>query len=332
MQSMDSQLTALSPLRVPIFRNVWLASLCSNFGGLIQSVGAAWLMLEMTRQADMVALVQTSVALPVVLFSLLGGAIADSLDRRRVMLAAQFFMLVVSAALAVCAWQDLLTPWLLLGFTFLIGCGASFNGPAWQASVQDMVTRPQLSAAVALNSMGFNLARSTGPAIGGDRLAGQIGDLRGQRLGHVSAVLGRRDVIFACVGLPLAAIAQDRPEARIGINEEDFHGGQGAQVRVFDHRDTQLAAPDETFNQHGWPIMLQDMGGPRYEGGVIDDDAALVDADAGILSGRLENDRPAERVWRHGQAIDDPKGRGGQPGRLQHALGEVFAARHGDGL
>lgn len=167
MQSMDSQRTALSPLRVPIFRNVWLASLCSNFGGLIQSVGAAWLMLEMTRQADMVALVQTSVALPVVLFSLLGGAIADSLDRRRVMLAAQFFMLVVSAALAVCAWQDLLTPWLLLGFTFLIGCGASFNGPAWQASVQDMVTRPQLSAAVALNSMGFNLARSTGPAIGG---------------------------------------------------------------------------------------------------------------------------------------------------------------------
>lgn len=168
MQSMDDpQLTAPSPLRVPVFRNVWLANLLSSFGSLIQSVGAAWLMLEMTRQADMVALVQTSVALPVVLFSLLGGAIADSMDRRRVMLAAQLFMLVVSVALAVCAWQELLSPWLLLGFTFLIGCGASFNAPAWQASVQDMVTRPQLSAAVALNSMGFNLARSTGPAIGG---------------------------------------------------------------------------------------------------------------------------------------------------------------------
>lgn len=164
---MDAPVTSVSPLRVPIFRNVWLASLLSNFGSLIQSVGAAWLMLEMTQRADMVALVQTSVALPVVLFSLIGGAIADGLDRRRVMLAAQAFMLLVSVALAVCAWQGLLTPWLLLAFTFLIGCGGSFNAPAWQASVQDMVARQQLPAAVALNSMGFNLARSTGPAIGG---------------------------------------------------------------------------------------------------------------------------------------------------------------------
>lgn len=164
---MDAPVTALSPLRLPVFRNIWLASLLSNFGGLIQSVGAAWLMLEMTRQADMVALVQTSVALPVVLFSLLGGAIADNLDRRRVLLAAQGFMLLVSVALAVCAWQGVLTPWLLLAFTFLIGCGGSFNAPAWQASVQDMVPRQQLPAAVALNSMGFNLARSAGPALGG---------------------------------------------------------------------------------------------------------------------------------------------------------------------
>jgi MFS family permease len=164
---MSPPLSALSPLQIPVFRRVWLASLMSNFGGLIQSVGAAWLMLEMTRQADQVALVQVSTALPVVLFSLLGGAIADSWDRRRVMLGAQGFMLLASLGLAVCAWQGVLTPWLLLGFTFLIGCGSSFNAPAWQASVQDMVPRPQLPAAVALNSMGFNLARSTGPAIGG---------------------------------------------------------------------------------------------------------------------------------------------------------------------
>jgi MFS family permease len=167
MPAMDFRSAALSPFRLPVFRNLWLASLLSNFGGLIQSVGAAWLMLELTRQADMVALVQTSVALPVVLFSLLGGAMADNLDRRRVMLAAQTFMLLVSTALALCAWQSLLTPWLLLAFTFLIGCGNAFNAPAWQASVQDMVPRDQLPAAVSLNSMGFNLARSTGPALGG---------------------------------------------------------------------------------------------------------------------------------------------------------------------
>jgi predicted MFS family arabinose efflux permease len=167
MRAMDVPVTALSPFRVPVFRRVWFASLASNFGGLIQSVGAAWLMLEMTAQAGMVALVQTSVALPVVLLSLLGGAIADSWDRRRVMLGAQGFMLIVSALLALCAWLQVLTPWLLLAFTFLIGCGSSFHAPAWQASVQDMVPRPQVPAAVALNSMGFNLARSTGPAIGG---------------------------------------------------------------------------------------------------------------------------------------------------------------------
>lgn len=159
--------SALSPLSLPVFRNIWLASLISSFGGLIQSVGAAWLMLEMTRQADMVALVQVSTALPVVMFALLGGAIADNLDRRRVLLAAQIFMLTVSIALALCAWLGVLTPWLLLAFTFLIGSGGAFNAPAWQASVQDMVPRAQLPSAVALNSMGFNLARSTGPALGG---------------------------------------------------------------------------------------------------------------------------------------------------------------------
>ncbi len=164
---MSSSASALGPFRLPVFRNIWLASLCSNFGALIQSVGAAWLMLEMTRQADMVAMVQVSTALPVVLFALLGGAIADNLDRRRVLLAAQGFMLAASVALALCAWQGVLTPWLLLGFTFLIGCGGAFNAPAWQASVQDMVPRDQLPSAVALNSMGFNLARSTGPALGG---------------------------------------------------------------------------------------------------------------------------------------------------------------------
>lgn len=167
MPPMEVPVSALSPFRLPIFRKVWLASLFSNFGGLIQSVGAAWLMLEMTHRAEMVALVQTSVALPVVCFALLGGAIADNWDRRRVMLAAQGFMLLVSIALAVFAWLDVLSPWVLLGFTFLLGCGSSFNAPAWQASVQDMVPRAQLPSAVSLNSMGFNIARSTGPAIGG---------------------------------------------------------------------------------------------------------------------------------------------------------------------
>jgi MFS family permease len=139
----------------------------SNFGGLIQSVGAAWLMTSLTSSADMVALVQASVTLPIVLLSLLSGALADGLDRRKVMLAAQSFMLVASVLLAAFAWAGVMTPWLLLLFTFLIGCGTALNAPAWQASVGDMVPREDLPSAVALNSMGFNIARSLGPAIGG---------------------------------------------------------------------------------------------------------------------------------------------------------------------
>jgi len=156
-----------SPLALPAFRAIWIASMASNFGGLIQSVGASWMMTSLAASPQMIALVQASAALPIMLLSLWAGAIADNLDRRRVMLAAQLFMLIVSAILAAGAWAGILTPWLLLIFTFLIGCGTAINGPAWQASVGDMVPRAALPSAVALNSIGFNIARSAGPAIGG---------------------------------------------------------------------------------------------------------------------------------------------------------------------
>ena len=101
------------------------------------------------------------------LFSLVSGAIADNYNRRAVMLIAQCFMLVVSVALMLAAYADIMTPWLLLSFTFLIGCGTALHNPSWQAAVGDMVPRDHLPAAVALNSMSFNLTRSVGPAIGG---------------------------------------------------------------------------------------------------------------------------------------------------------------------
>ncbi len=146
---------------------VWLASLASNLGGLIQSVGAAWLMTSIGASADLVALVQASMTLPIMLFSLMAGAIADNFDRRRLMIIAQLFLLAVSVALTLCAYLGLVTPWLLLTFTFLVGCGIAFNGPAWQSLVGEMVPRDDLPAAIALNSMGFNIARSVGPALGG---------------------------------------------------------------------------------------------------------------------------------------------------------------------
>ena len=90
----DARASALAPLRSPIFRAIWLASLASNFGGLVQAVGAAWMMTTITTSANMVALVQASTTLPIMVFSLAAGAVADSFNRRRVMLIAQGFMLV----------------------------------------------------------------------------------------------------------------------------------------------------------------------------------------------------------------------------------------------
>jgi len=159
--------SALSPFRHRVFRDIWFANVFSQFGGLIQTVGASWLMLSIAASSEMVTLVQTSTSLPIVLFALVAGALADNYDRRRMMLLAQIFMLLVSILLAAAAYFGLITPWLLLLLTFLIGCGQAFNAPAWQSSVGMMVPREDLPTAVAMNSMGFNIARSVGPALGG---------------------------------------------------------------------------------------------------------------------------------------------------------------------
>ncbi|MCY0147328.1 MFS transporter [Hoeflea sp. G2-23] len=164
---MPQSTSTLTLFKNQTFRMLWIAALASNFGGLVQAVGAAWMMTSLTQSQSMVALVQSSVTLPIMIFSLLAGVFADNFDRRKVMLIAQSFMLLVSIMLAIMAFKGLLSPWLLLGFTFLIGCGTALHNPSWQASMGDIVSRDELSAAVSLNSMGFNLMRSVGPAAGG---------------------------------------------------------------------------------------------------------------------------------------------------------------------
>ena len=166
-KSFSERPATLAPFRYRTFRSIWLASIASNLGGLIQGVGAGWLMTSISDSASMVALVQASTTLPIMVFSLMSGALADGFNRRDIILAAQLFMFLVSVGLAVCAWLGLITPWLLLGFTFLIGCGVAFNNPAWQAAVGDIVPRQDVPAAVLLNSVSFNVMRSVGPAIGG---------------------------------------------------------------------------------------------------------------------------------------------------------------------
>ncbi|CAM3447108.1 MFS transporter [Paracoccus nototheniae] len=158
---------ALAPFGYRDFRLLWGATLVSNFGGLVQAVGAAWLMTQLTDSATLIALVQASNTLPVMLLAIASGALADIFNRRSLLMAALVFMTLVSVALAVVAWMGGLTPWLLLGFTFLLGAGQAVYNPPWQASMGDLVARQDLPAAVSLNSVGFNLMRSVGPAAGG---------------------------------------------------------------------------------------------------------------------------------------------------------------------
>lgn len=139
----------------------------ANFGWLIQLVGASWLMSTIGAGEEMVALVQTAVALPMMLFTLPAGAIADSFGRRKTVLVSQSIFLVVSTTLAITAFLGLITPWSLLGFTFLIGSCKAINHPGWQTYINEFVSREELPPAIALNSIGANLGRSVGPALGG---------------------------------------------------------------------------------------------------------------------------------------------------------------------
>ena len=156
-----------SPFRYPVFRAIWIANLFSNLGGTIQSIAAAWMMTELTTSHQLVALVQSSATVPIMLFGVFAGAIADNYDRRQVMLAAQVGMLLVSGALALMAYLGVIGPALLLAFTLTVGIGTALNSPAWQASVRQQVDQRQLPQAIALNSISFNIARSIGPALGG---------------------------------------------------------------------------------------------------------------------------------------------------------------------
>jgi MFS family permease len=159
--------SAWSPLRHRLFRWLWIATVASNVGTWLQNVGASWMMTSLTTSTTLVALVQAATSLPSFLLALPAGALADVLDRRRLLLVTQGWMTAAAAALGVLTLLGWITPWSLLGFTFLLGLGAAANNPAWQAIIPELVPRPELPGAIALGSIGFNIARAAGPALGG---------------------------------------------------------------------------------------------------------------------------------------------------------------------
>jgi MFS family permease len=159
------------PLGVPLFRDLWLASIVSNLGGWMQDTAGTWLMTVLTPSPLLIALMQTAASLPVVILGLLAGATADIFDRRRLLIFWQAWMLTAVAILSVLTFFDIISPWILLILTFLLNIGTAMNSPAWQAIVPEVIPRAQLPDAISLNSAGFNLARALGPALGGLAIA-----------------------------------------------------------------------------------------------------------------------------------------------------------------
>jgi MFS family permease len=187
-----SEAGAFSPLRYSLFRWLWIAALASNIGTWVHEVGAGWMMTELADPASsryklMIALVQAFTALPTFLLAVPAGALADVVDRRKLMIWGQAAMLVAAGALALAAFGGHVTPGLLLVVTFTLGAGAAMINPAWQTAMTDLVPRSELPQASALNSISINLSRAIGPAIGGVVVA-QFGPAAAFALNAVSVV------------------------------------------------------------------------------------------------------------------------------------------------
>ncbi len=190
-----------------------------NQGLMIMSVGAAWMMTRISDNSEMVALVQTSLMLPLLLVALPSGALADMFDRRTVAICAVLLSLAGGSLLFAMAFFEILSPFLLLLMCFVMGTGYALFGPVWQASAAEIVERSQLPQAIALNSMSYNAARTVGPALGGVIVA----------TGGVTVAFGLTAMLY----LPLlfVLIAWKRASLRSHLAPENFLNAMGSAVR-----------------------------------------------------------------------------------------------------
>ncbi|WP_137293010.1 MFS transporter [Nocardioides dongxiaopingii] len=199
---------AWAPLRIRVFRILFIAQLVSNVGLWMQTVGAQWFLVERHSSATVVALVQTASLLPTLFLALLAGGLADLLDRRRLLIVVSTGTAVAAAVTTLLAWTDVLTPQTLLLMTFLLGCGSSLSAPAWQAIQPELVPKEQIPAASALGSVTVNGARAVGPAVGGVVVA----------LAGPAAVFALNTLTFlVIIG---ALVAWRRPVAEVGVDRE----------------------------------------------------------------------------------------------------------------
>ena len=159
--------SAWRPFRHPAFTVIWAASLAANTGTWMYTAASSWLMTSLSPDPLIVSLVQVTASLPIFLLAIPAGALADIIDRRRFLIIGEAANTAIAVVFAVLVSLNLVTAAVLLLFTFLISAFGAFTAPAWQAVTPQLVPKQDLPAAIAANSIGFNLSRAIGPALGG---------------------------------------------------------------------------------------------------------------------------------------------------------------------
>ncbi len=218
-----AQQSPWSPLRIPLFRNLWIAALVSNIGTWMHEVGAGWLMTSLSPSPAMVALVAAADSLPVMLLALPAGALADIVDRRRLLIGVQAYFVAVISTLAVLTWLGLTTPWLLLAFTFAVGVGTALTMPAWSAIIPELVPPQDMPSAIAINSIGINISRAIGPAIAGVLVAAT----------GVWLVFALN--ALSCIGIILVLRTWHRERRKSALPAERFFGAIRVGMRFVVH-------------------------------------------------------------------------------------------------
>jgi predicted MFS family arabinose efflux permease len=210
---------AFAPLRQTVFAVLWTATVLGNIGSFMRDVASAWLVTDLSASPTAVALIQTAATLPVFLLAIPAGVLSDVLDRRRFLIFVQTILAAVSATLLLLSHTGTLTIPYLIVLTFIGGVGAALMGPTWQAIVPELVPRADLKGAVALNSLGINIARAIGPAAGGLILAG------------LGAAFTFGVSVLSYVFVIAALVWWKRPEATDSALAEGFFGAFRAGLR-----------------------------------------------------------------------------------------------------
>ncbi len=218
-----AKVSAWAPLAHRAFRALWVAGLVSNFGALMHEVGEGWLMTSLSRSPLHVAMLQAADGVAMLLLALPAGTLADIVDKRRLAIGTQLWLLVFTASMAILTAAGAMSAPLLIAFAFAMGLGSAVDEPIWRALTSEAVPRRLLPAAVALGGVSVNLARALGPALGG-LVVGAVGP---------AATFAFNAVTFLWVAAVLAR--SKRAPRSSAIPTERLLGGMFAGLRYVRH-------------------------------------------------------------------------------------------------